>query len=63
MGGATYIISSNKLYPGVGHNAVCTFDGQDYIILHAYEAAENGRPVLLVRELKWNDKGWPVVKL
>lgn len=63
MGGGTIVVSGNKEYPGVGHNAVYTFDGQDYIIFHAYEAAENGRPKLVIRELKWDNEGWPVVNL
>lgn len=63
MGGGTLVVSGNKDYPGVGHNAVCTFDGQDYIIFHAYEAAENGRPKLLIRDLNWDEEGWPMVKL
>jgi len=63
MGGGSLVVAGNKDYPGVGHNAVCNFNGQDYIIFHAYEAAENGRPKLLVRELKWDLDGWPVVNL
>jgi arabinan endo-1,5-alpha-L-arabinosidase len=63
MGGGTLVVAGNKDYPGVGHNAVCNFDGQDYIVFHAYEAAENGRPKLLIRELAWDQEGWPVVKL
>lgn len=63
LGGGSLVVAGNKDYPGVGHNAVCNFDGQDYIIFHAYEAAENGKPKLLVRELKWDQDGWPVVNL
>jgi arabinan endo-1,5-alpha-L-arabinosidase len=61
MGGGTLVLSGNKDYPGVGHNAVCNFNGQDYIVFHAYEAAENGRPKLMVKEFKWDKDGWPVV--
>jgi arabinan endo-1,5-alpha-L-arabinosidase len=61
MGGGSLVIAGNKDFPGVGHNAVCNFDGQDYMIFHAYEAAENGKPKLLIKELKWDQEEWPVV--
>ena len=49
---------------GVGHNAVCTFDGADYIIFHGYDASdERARSKLRIEKLQWDDAGWPVVKL
>jgi len=63
QGGGTLVVAGNKDFPGVGHNAVCTFDGRDYLVFHAYDAAENGKPKLLIRELKWDGEGWPEVKL
>lgn len=46
---------------GVGHNAVCTFDGKDYIIYHGYDAADKGRSKLIIQELRWDAAGWPVL--
>ena len=31
----------------------CNFNGQDYIIFHAYDASENGIPKLIIRNLNW----------
>jgi arabinan endo-1,5-alpha-L-arabinosidase len=63
QGGGTLVVAGNKDFPGVGHNAVCTFNGRDYLVFHAYDAAENGKPKLLIRELKWDGEGWLEVKL
>lgn len=61
-GGGTPVLTGNKDWPGVGHNAVYTFGGQDYIIYHGYDAKDNGKPKLLVRKLGWDQEGWPVVQ-
>jgi arabinan endo-1,5-alpha-L-arabinosidase len=60
-GGGSLLISGNKAYPGAGHNGICTYNGKDYIVFHAYNAAENGRPELVVKEMKWDEDGWPLV--
>lgn len=60
-GGGTILLQGNKDWYGVGHNGICAADGKDYIIYHGYDAADGGRSKLLIRELKWNAKGWPVI--
>ncbi len=62
-GGGTLILSGNDRYPGVGHNAVYTFDGNDYLVFHAYDAGKNGRPVLKIMKLDWTDDFWPLADL
>jgi len=62
-GGGTSVLQGDKNYPGLGHNAVCTFYSKDYIVFHAYDAKDNGKPKLLIRELKWNAEGWPEAEL
>ncbi len=61
-GGGTLVLAGDKDWYGVGHNAVCTFDGVDYLIFHAYDAADKGRSKLRVEALAWNKDGWPVVQ-
>lgn len=46
-----------------GHNAVYTFEGRDYLIFHAYDAADEGRSKLLIREIAWDEHGWPTVSI
>ncbi len=59
-GGGTIVLAGDKDWYGVGHNAVCTFDGVDYLIFHGYDASDNGRSKLRIEKLDW-DKDWPVV--
>ncbi len=46
-----------------GHNGVYTFDGIDYLVLHAYDATDEGRSRLVIRPIEWDDEGWPTVTL
>ncbi len=57
-GGGTPVLAGNADWHGVGHNAVCTFGDEDYLIFHGYDAKDNGRSKLLLRKLSW-EKGWP----
>jgi arabinan endo-1,5-alpha-L-arabinosidase len=61
QGGGTLLLAGNKDWPGLGHNSTYTFDGKDYLIFHAYEAADNGLQKLKIAELKWDAGLWPVV--
>jgi arabinan endo-1,5-alpha-L-arabinosidase len=60
LGGGSTLLEGDKLWNGVGHNAVAGFNGTDYLVFHAYEAADHGRSKLRIEKLNWvND--WPVV--
>jgi len=59
-GGGNILLEGDKNWYGVGHNAVATFYGIDYIIFHGYDAADNGRPKLRIEKLKW-ENDWPVI--
>ena len=61
-GGGTILMKGDANWYGVGHNAVCRFDNIDYLVFHAYDAADNGKPKLRVEKLKWDDSGWPSVQ-
>ncbi|MFD1217438.1 arabinan endo-1,5-alpha-L-arabinosidase [Microbulbifer celer] len=60
-GGGTPLISGNKAWPGLGHNSAYTFDGKDYLVLHAYESADKGLQKLKIMDIEWDDDLWPVV--
>lgn len=62
-GGGTLVVEGDRNWYGVGHNSTYTFEGKDYLIFHGYEAANEGRPKLLIREITWDADGWPTVKL
>ncbi|MFC3336117.1 arabinan endo-1,5-alpha-L-arabinosidase [Flavobacterium palustre] len=58
-GGGTLVVQGDENFYGVGHNSAYTFDGVDYIVYHAYEVKNNGRPKLEIKELKWDADFWP----
>lgn len=59
--GGTLVMEGNKDWFGVGHNAVYTFNGRDYLIFHGYDAKDEGKSKLRIETLSWDEKGWPVV--
>jgi arabinan endo-1,5-alpha-L-arabinosidase len=58
-GGGTVLLAGNEDWHGLGHNAVVSFDGTDYLVFHGYDAHDSGKPKLNIRELDWNNEGWP----
>ncbi len=62
-GGGSLVLQGNAAWHGVGHNSAYTFDGKDYLVFHGYDASDEGRPKLIIREMTWDKEGWPVVVL
>jgi arabinan endo-1,5-alpha-L-arabinosidase len=62
-GGGSLVLEGNQLWNGVGHNSAYTFGGKDYLIYHAYDAKDGGKPKLKIQELKWDKDSWPDVTL
>ena len=61
LGGGSIVLEGDKNWNGVGHNAVASFNGTDYLIFHAYDANDNGKPKLRIEKILWfND--WPVIR-
>ena len=61
QGGGALVIGPDKDWKGVGHNSAYTIDGKDYMVLHAYETADNYLQKLKVLPMTWDKDGWPVV--
>lgn len=59
-GGGSILLEGDKDWYGVGHNGVSTFDGDDYIIFHGYDAADRGIPKLRLARLNWVNS-WPEI--
>jgi arabinan endo-1,5-alpha-L-arabinosidase len=59
QGGGTLVMEGNKDWFGVGHNSVYTFDKQDFLVFHGYDAADKGRSKLRMEKLAWDKDGWP----
>jgi len=60
LGGGSLLLEGDKNWDGVGHNAVANFNGNDYLVFHAYDAHDNGKSKLRIEKLTWFN-GWPVV--
>ena len=60
-GGGSLVLKGDANWYGVGHNAVVSFDDKDYLVFHGYDAHDNGKPKLRMKELMWSN-GFPEVK-
>lgn len=62
-GGGTILLAGDARWHGVGHNAVCSFDGVDYLVFHGYDATDPaGKAKLRILPIEWDDAGWPIVQ-
>ena len=59
--GGSLLMQGDENWYGVGHNAVYTFDNQDYMIFHGYEVKMHGMPKLRIEKLYWDAEGWPLI--
>ncbi len=58
-GGGRLLLAGDDRWQGVGHNAVYTFDGIDYLVFHGYDGDDKGISKLRVEQLEWDAYGWP----
>lgn len=61
-GGGSIVLQGNENWYGVGHNSTYTFNGKDYLIFHGYDASDEGKPKLIIKEIQWDTDQWPVVR-
>lgn len=60
-GGGTPLVSENPKWAGWGGQGVYNLNGKDYVVMHAYEAADNDFHRLKVLPISWDAAGWPSV--
>lgn len=60
-GGGSLLIKGNKKWIGLGHNSAYSWDGKDYLVLHAYETADKYLQKLKILNIHWDQEGWPMV--
>lgn len=60
QGGGRLVIQGNSRWVALGHNAAYNFNGRDYLVLHAYETADNYLQKLRILPMTFVD-GWPKV--
>ena len=61
QGGGSIVLQGNSEWYGVGHNAVVSFGDTDYLVFHAYDAFDEGKPKLRIEKIAWIE-GWPSIK-
>ena len=58
-GGGSLVVQGNEKWYGAGHCSVYTFDGEDYMFFHAYDAKDKGRSKLKMAKIEWDSEAWP----
>ncbi len=61
QGGGSLLLLGNKNWVGLGHNSAYSWDGKDYLVLHAYETADKYLQKLKIMNISWDKEGWPMV--
>ncbi len=61
-GGGSLVAQGNDEWAAVGHQAAYTFDNTDYLIFHAYDLKDDGKPKLRIEKIKWVNN-WPEIEL
>lgn len=61
-GGGELIAGETDKYAGIGHNSVYDFDGKTLFVAHGYDKEDNGRSKLVIKEINWDEEGWPSIK-
>ena len=59
--GGTPVLSTTGRWHGPGGNSVLRDGHTDLVIYHAYDAKQNGAPMLRIDPIKWDRQGWPIV--
>ncbi|MHA6250107.1 family 43 glycosylhydrolase [Pontibacter sp. CAU 1760] len=62
-GGGTLIAQGNDEWAAVGHSATYTFGGKDYLVFHAYDKKDEGKPKLRIKEISWGKENWPSISM
>ncbi|WP_159522577.1 arabinan endo-1,5-alpha-L-arabinosidase [Sunxiuqinia indica] len=60
-GGGSILLKGDENWHGVGHNSAYTFNKKDYLIFHGYDAHDDGKPKLIIKELSWDENNWPFI--
>ena len=47
---------------GPGHAAIFEKDGRTMMSMHFYDPTHGGQGTLAIREVIWDDKGWPALR-
>jgi arabinan endo-1,5-alpha-L-arabinosidase len=60
QGGGSLVLKGNERWNGAGHCSVYTIEGKDFMIFHAYDANDEGKPKLRIETIEWDQNLWPI---
>jgi arabinan endo-1,5-alpha-L-arabinosidase len=58
-GGGSVVIQGDERFRGTGHNAFLREGETDYLVYHAYDTRQDGKPILRISPISWTPDGWP----
>lgn len=61
-GGGSLFLQGDTAWYGTGHSAAYSFEDKDIFICHGYDAKDNGKSKLIVKEMGWDEWQWPFLK-
>jgi len=62
-GGGSVVIEGDERFKGTGHNAFLREGEVDYLVYHAYDTEQAGKPNLRISPISWTPDGWPRAQL
>jgi arabinan endo-1,5-alpha-L-arabinosidase len=62
-GGGSPVIEGNTRFKAFGHNAFLRDGERDYLVYHAYDTEQGGKPNLRISPVSWTPDGWPRAQL
>jgi arabinan endo-1,5-alpha-L-arabinosidase len=62
-GGGSAVIEGNARFKAFGHNAFLREGERDYLVYHAYDIENSGKPTLRISPIDWTPDGWPRAQL
>jgi len=62
-GGGSIVIEGDARFKAYGHNAFLREGKRDYLVYHAYDIDNDGRPTLRISPIHWTRDGWPRANL
>jgi arabinan endo-1,5-alpha-L-arabinosidase len=59
QGGGSLFMGTVGEFIGPGHAGVLSEAGTNWLSCHFYDGTRRGAPTLAIRQLKWDENGWP----
>lgn len=58
-GGTLFIEGDKKVFEAAGHNSAYDINGKELFLCHGYSIGLGGASILIMKNIKWSNDGWP----